>query len=219
MKKTLAFLPFLVLMLVAGSCKKEGSGGCPAITLTGTVTNSDAANGSIQVTASGSSGYTYSKDGVNFVSSSTFSGLAPGNYTITAKDSKGCTGSNNFTVNGTKTYFITRATWKFSGATVSGLDVSALLQTCQKDNILTFTTGGTGTNDEGATKCNAGDPQTNPFTWSFQSGETQLQVSSAFFTGGSGTFTIVSLTSTQMILSQQITLSGIPQTVVVTFIH
>ncbi len=127
--------------------------------------------------------------------------------------------NNNNNTQPTKTQMISQGTWKFSAATVGGSDVSAFLQACQKDNILTFSAGGTGTVDEGPTKCNAGDPQTNPFTWSFQSGETQLFVSATLFTGGSSTFTLVSLTQTQLIVSQVITVGGNPQTAVVTFIH
>lgn len=52
-------------------------------------------NGSITVSASGGTGpYTYSKDGTTFQSSSTFSNLPNGTYTITTKDSVGCTTTN-----------------------------------------------------------------------------------------------------------------------------
>jgi hypothetical protein len=49
-------------------------------------------NGSILVTASGGTGtIIYSKDGTNFQPGASFTGLAPGNYTITAKDANNCT--------------------------------------------------------------------------------------------------------------------------------
>lgn len=115
----------------------------------------------------------------------------------------------------TKTELISTGTWRFSTATVGGIDAGPLLQTCQKDNILAFVSTGTGTADEGTTKCNGGDPQTSPFTWNFTGGETVLNVSATFFTGGSGTFNIVTLSETQLVLSQ--TISG--QVAVVTFIH
>ena len=119
----------------------------------------------------------------------------------------------------TKTELLTQGTWKFSSATVGGSDVSAFLQTCQKDNILTFVSAGTGTVDEGLTKCNAGDPQTSSFTWSFQSSETVLFISTTLFTGGSSTFNLVTLTETQLVVSQNVDVSGSNQNAVVTFIH
>jgi Lipocalin-like domain len=119
----------------------------------------------------------------------------------------------------TKTELITTGTWKFSDAKVNGVSVAAFLQTCQKDNILTFLAAGTGTAAEGASKCSASDPDSAPFTWIFETNETVLFVSTPFFTGGSSTFTIVSLTETQLVVSQTITLSGIPQTAEITFIH
>jgi len=119
----------------------------------------------------------------------------------------------------TNTELLTTGTWKFSDAKVNGTSVSSFLETCQKDNILTFLPAGTGTAGEGATKCNASDPDSNPFNWSFQTNETVLFVSTPFFTGGSSTFTIVSLTETQLVLSQMITISGFPQNAEITFIH
>jgi len=115
----------------------------------------------------------------------------------------------------TKTELLTMASWKFSSATALGIDVSAALQSCQKDNIYTFATGGTGTADEGATKCNAGDAQSAPFTWSWQSNETILQISAAFFTGMSGDVTLISLTETELVGS--VVISG--QTVTAKFVH
>lgn len=51
-------------------------------------------NGSITVTAiDGTSPYQYSIDGITFQSNNSFTGLAPGNYTITVKDANNITGS------------------------------------------------------------------------------------------------------------------------------
>ena len=119
----------------------------------------------------------------------------------------------------TKTELLAQGNWKFSSATVGGSDVSAFLQACQKDNTLTFVSAGTGTIDEGATKCDAGDPQTSPFTWSFQNNETVLFISATLFAGGSSTFNLVTLTETQLVVSQNVDVSGSTQNAVVTFIH
>jgi Lipocalin-like domain len=119
----------------------------------------------------------------------------------------------------TKTELIVKTTWKFSDAKVGGASVSAFLQTCQKDNILTFIAAGTGTADEGTTKCDVTDPQTNAFAWSFQTNETVLFISTPLFSGGTSTFTIVSLTDTELVVSQNITVSGTNQNAVITFVH
>lgn len=58
-------------------------------------------DGSIQVNVVGGiPPFTYSKDnGVTFQSSNLFSGLAAGTYVVVVKDSKGCTGTVNATIN------------------------------------------------------------------------------------------------------------------------
>ncbi|MCB0715652.1 MAG: hypothetical protein KDC06_06515 [Chitinophagaceae bacterium] len=69
------------------------------IVLNATIVNpssAGASDGSIVATATGSTGFTFSIDGVNFQSSGTFNNLSAGNYTITAKDVNGCSGSDNF---------------------------------------------------------------------------------------------------------------------------
>jgi hypothetical protein len=122
----------------------------------------------------------------------------------------------------TKTQLLTQSTWRFSVITWGGTDYTAQLPACYKDNTLKFETNGTGTADEGPTKCNAGDPQTTAYTWVFASGETVLTASHPLLPGGSNTFTINTLSETQLVVSQQWTPpgSGLPaQTAVVTFIH
>ena len=119
----------------------------------------------------------------------------------------------------TKTELLVKSSWKFSDAKVSGVSVAAFLQACQKDNVATFLAAGTGTADEGATKCDAADPQTTPFTWNFQTNETILFISTPLFTGGNSSFTILSLTETELVVSQNMTISGSTQNVVITFIH
>ena len=124
--------------------------------------------------------------------------------------------NNNIPAPKTKTQLISQSTWKFSAATVSGVDASGYLQACQKDNIYTFVAAGTGTIDEGASKCNSGDAQSNPFTWNFLSNETMLHISTVLFSGGSNDFTLVSLTETQLVASQNYPPYG---TIIVTFVH
>ncbi|MES1216808.1 MAG: hypothetical protein ABUT20_14930 [Bacteroidota bacterium] len=131
-----------------------------------------------------------------------------------------CQKDDNLPVIKTNTQLITQSAWRFSSAKVGGLDVSASLQACQKDNVMTFVSAGTGTVDEGPAKCNPGsDPQTISFTWNFATNETVLHVSTVLFAGGSSDFSLVTLNDTQLVVSQMITVGSSSQTVVVTFIH
>ena len=119
----------------------------------------------------------------------------------------------------TKTELISLSLWKFDNAKVGTSDVTAFLKTCEKDNTIVFNANGSGTIDEGATKCNAGDPQSRTFTWSFLSSETLLQINTPLFAGGTGNITLVTLTETQLTGSQNIDVNGTSQTAIVTFKH
>lgn len=56
------------------------------------------ANGSITVTASGITGFTYSINGTAFQSGNSFANVAAGNYTVTVKNTLGCTQTANAVV-------------------------------------------------------------------------------------------------------------------------
>ncbi len=73
-----------------------GTDPCAGVTISVTTTQvnptTGQSNGTITATATGSTGFTYSINGAAFQTSNTFTGLATGNYTITAKNTSGCTG-------------------------------------------------------------------------------------------------------------------------------
>lgn len=121
----------------------------------------------------------------------------------------------------TKTQLISQSSWKFEKATASGLgDISTHpLIACYADNVITFSSNLSGTISEGAVVCTSPAPAS--FTWSFQSNETVLRFSFNLLPGGSPDFNIIALNETNLILSQQVTLPGIPipTTVEVTFKH
>ncbi|MES1225782.1 MAG: hypothetical protein ABUT20_60450 [Bacteroidota bacterium] len=119
----------------------------------------------------------------------------------------------------TKAELIAQSSWKYDNAKVGGIDVSSFLDDCDKDNIVTFSSNGSGTADEGPTKCNMADPQSVPFTWEFQSSETILHASAPLFPGGNGDFVLITLTDTQLVVSQDITVSGTTQNAVITLKH
>lgn len=96
----------IILIFLFLSCGKGGST-TPAdpcrgvtVTVTASLTNPTAgsSNGSLVVSASGGTGFTYSLNGGAYQSSSSFSNLSSGAYTVTAKNSNGCTGSGSFTL-------------------------------------------------------------------------------------------------------------------------
>jgi hypothetical protein len=104
----------LILLISANfiSCSKSQPDTTPpavtcankTIVITGTTTATSGAastNGSITVSATGSTGFTYNNNSGAFQASGTFSNLAAGNYTIIAKDDAGCTSTKSFTVSAT----------------------------------------------------------------------------------------------------------------------
>jgi hypothetical protein len=119
----------------------------------------------------------------------------------------------------TNTDLITQATWKFSSASASGFgDVTAQIPSCYKDNVYTFVSDGSGNVNESTDACS---PSTaGPFTWSFTNNETSLHISTALFPTGSSDPMIVSLTETNLIVSQTMTIAPLPSTTVqITFVH
>lgn len=139
-----------ICLILLNSCgSKGGSGGgtppnpCAGVTITvsGTTTNATAAgssNGSISASASGGSGFTFSINNGAFQSSGSFTSLAVGSYTITAKDSRGCTGSGSFTI--TANDPCTSATF-----TVNGTSNAATPCLSTPNGSVTVTTSGGGT--------------------------------------------------------------------------
>jgi len=105
--KFLSYYSILIFCTLFLSCSKNGTiappDPCAGITVVvnGTVTSTSGPgiiDGSIQATASGATGITFSLNGGAFQPSGTFIGLAAGVYTITAKSSGGCTGTGSFTI-------------------------------------------------------------------------------------------------------------------------
>jgi hypothetical protein len=115
---------------------------------------------------------------------------------------------------------MTRSPWKFDHATASGIgDVSSAINACLKDNVAIFNAAGSMTIDESAIVCSPTSYSGN-YTWAFQSSETILHLSAPIFTGGSSDFTLVSLNTTNLVISQVMTVAPYPPTTVeVTFKH
>lgn len=97
---------YTVTVLESGGCTGTTSvavppaPGAPATPVT-TITQPTCSlsTGSVEVTAPTGVGLTYSIDGVNFQGTTIFSGLTPGNYTLTVRNADGCTAQSALTVN------------------------------------------------------------------------------------------------------------------------
>lgn len=129
-----------------------------------------------------------------------------------------------------KTDHISASAWKYENAGIDNdrngtidLPISTLapgaIQTCRIDNVLTFRADKSGTADEGAAKCNVGDPQTTPFNWSFVDNETNLTISNNVFALLNGKSKIVTLNETNLTLSRDTVIAATNLSLVVTLKH
>ena len=127
-----------------------------------------------------------------------------------------------------KTELITKAAWKYD---TGGVDANkdgfvdtnlppGYVLSCNTDNTLTFNNDGTGVVDEGATKCDAAEPQTRDFTWTFTNNETHINFPTLVFNGLTGDVTIKTLTDTKLELLKEVNI-GAPSTVnvIISFKH
>ncbi|NCA86640.1 MAG: hypothetical protein EOM83_13910 [Clostridia bacterium] len=77
-------------------------------------------------------------------------------------------------------------------------DLYSFMPDCVKDDFMTFNENGTVVDDEGATKCEPTDPQTESGTWEFMTDETQLRMT---YDDVAQVFDIEALTDTSLKLS------------------
>ncbi len=157
---------------------------CAGVTITVTATKTDPttgqSNGSITASATGSNGFTYSINGTNFQTSPTFSGLAAGNYTVTAKNANGCTGTTTVALG---------ATNPCNGVTIAITLTKTDPTNGQSNGTVTATaTGGSG------------------FTYSLNNGI--YQASNSFTGLAAGTYTVTAKSSAGCLGTAQITLTA-----------
>ena len=157
---------------------------CAGVTITVSTTKTDPtlglSNGSITATATGGTGFTYSLNGGAYQASGTFTGLAAGTYTVTAKSSQGCLGSKTVTLT--------------SVNPCTGVNIAVSLTKTdptmnQSNGTITATaTGGTG------------------FTYSLNNGP--YQASGTFSGLAAATYTVTAKSSQGCLGSASITLTG-----------
>ena len=123
---------------------------------------------------------------------------------------------------------ITSSAWKLNSAGIDGNNdgkaetplPDGTLEPCETDNLFTFRSDGTGTADEGATKCEETDPQSTEFSWNFTNNQQSVVFNDAIFTGIDGEVKILSLTSSTMTLSKELDLGlPVPITIIVEMKH
>jgi hypothetical protein len=81
------------------------------------------------------------------------------------------------------------------------------LGNCEKDDSYAFASGGTGTFDEGASKCDQADPQTAAFSWQLTEGETKLTLSVGVYPIVAGA-TIITLDNSNFVFAQDFSGTG-----------
>lgn len=89
-------------------------------------------------------------------------------------------GKSNSNNNNSNVTLLTKSTWKFDTAGID-LDKNGTidqednsLEPCFKDNTYMFNKDSTVVMDEGATKCNAADPQTSTYSWTITNGNPSI---------------------------------------------
>lgn len=157
---------------------------CAGVTVTVTTTQTNPttgqSNGSITAVATGGTGFTYSLNSGPFQASGTFSGLAAGNYTITAKNSNGCTGVASVALGSTN---------PCAGVTVTVTTTQINPTTGQSNGSITASaTGGTG------------------FTYSLNGGA--YQASGVFSGLAAGTYTVTAKNADGCLGSKTVTLTA-----------
>lgn len=112
-----------------------------------------------------------------------------------------------------RTELLAKSAWKYDTAGIDNdnngtIDLAPPPNTvddCERDNLIYFNADGTGTLDEGASKCESGDPQTWPFTWSFNADQTAVNSPDSVFSILGGSVRVTLLTETQLHVVQSVT--------------
>lgn len=123
-----------------------------------------------------------------------------------------------------KISLLTQSSWQFNNAGIDAdknrtieQDLSSLINPCLKDNTVVFaySGSGSGTVNEGASKCDPNDPQTIAFTWIFTNNETAININGNAIAGKGGEYKIATLTDTQLSLWKDTAISGFQTTFLV----
>ena len=86
------------------------------------------------------------------------------------------------------------------------------MEACEKDDVISFLTGGVWKHDEGALKCDPSDPQTTTGVWSLSTNQTTLNIDGDLME-------IKFLSNTSLTLESAFTELGVTYTQTITFKH
>ena len=91
-----------------------------------------------------------------------------------------CKKNNETSPEASRTELLTAKSWRLAAATItagtSKTDEFAASQACERDNFLKFNTNKSVVVDEGATRCDPSDAQTQTSTWDFNNDQTKLTI-------------------------------------------
>jgi hypothetical protein len=91
-----------------------------------------------------------------------------------------CKKNNETSPEASRTELLTTKSWRMSAATTTKgtvkTDEYAATQACERDNLIKFNTNKSVVVDEGATRCDPADPQTQISTWDFNNDQTKLTI-------------------------------------------
>ncbi len=128
----------------------------------------------------------------------------------------------------TRTQLLISAAWKFQTA---GVDLDnnntidepipdMVLEACDLDNTFVFRENGTGFVDNGTLKCDATEPQTVEFGWSFTDNQQKITLTQLDFGGLDPSFDVRVINEQRLLLSQSVDLGlPIPVRVLLDFRH
>jgi len=166
----------LLLITLFSSCKKDTpTPNCTGVTISVNSSQLDPtncqSNGSITLTATPNGIYTFSINNGPYQSSNVFNNLSAGTYTFIAKNADGCI-SDSITISliatpCTLSNSSVLGTYKTTAATIQAdaqspiVDDYATWLPCEKDDLITFSTGGLFATSEGTTSCT---PPTDPIS-------------------------------------------------------
>lgn len=110
---------------------------------------------------------------------------------------------------------ITSASWKIDtvGLDIDGnnkmdTELPEPLETCDKDDMLSFSADSTGIYSNGAIKCDEGDPDTAPFQWSLKANNV-MNITGDLPDMLKGDVTIVTINESTLIISKELDLGGL----------